>query len=328
MACAVDGLAVIHIATLQDDRKLVEYLLEQGADINAWSLSTPTPLHIAALLRHSKMVKYLLGKGADVNAGVWTYPAGDRGSPGTFRDYGTSQVQRRHDASSRPTFTAQFVASYWVPLHWAVIGGDAEIVRMLLKAGASVNQPGGRVICAWTPLHLACLWRRPRVVQALLDNGGADINNISGTYNLTPLMALHAFHFILEDPHASARSKSSTTAAPSVFMPGRGSVKQDRDIGMASMMEETNLANIGVGMERFMEPGTIFRDGSMEELLSISEVLVKAGADLDLQTDEIQRSADSVPGKQSAASIIARKMPMGGDLVVAKLRRMRRAGKS
>lgn len=165
MSCGLDGTSLIHYGAIQDDRKLVEYLLDQGADINAWSLGTPAPLHIASLLGHTKLVKLLLGRGADVNRGSWAYPPGRAGGPGAYRDSGYEQLVTRLNADNKAVYNPEYVSSYWTPLHWAVIGGKVEVVKMLLESGAKVNPPGGRTTCAWTPLHLACLWRWPEVAN-------------------------------------------------------------------------------------------------------------------------------------------------------------------
>jgi len=60
----------------------------------------------------------------------------------------------------------------YASLHYAAWTGNGPTVQMLLSAGARVNDAtsGG-----WTPLMIAMLYGRPDVVEALLA-GGADVN--------------------------------------------------------------------------------------------------------------------------------------------------------
>ena len=72
-----------------------------------------------------------------------------------------------------------------VPLHWAAWGGEVEIARMLIDAGANVN-----VQDEWgnTPLHEATSLGRVEIAQMLIDEGARkNIPNNEGKlpYDLT-----------------------------------------------------------------------------------------------------------------------------------------------
>jgi len=64
------GATPLHLAVLADQREVVQYLVEQGADLKAKAKDTHggTPLHWAAALGRVEMARLLIEAGADVNA--------------------------------------------------------------------------------------------------------------------------------------------------------------------------------------------------------------------------------------------------------------------
>jgi ankyrin repeat protein len=69
-------------------------------------------------------------------------------------------------------------------LHWAATAGDAELVEMLLYAGANVRATTR--LGAYMPLHAASQAGHAGVIEAL-SKGGADVN-VATTTGATPLM--------------------------------------------------------------------------------------------------------------------------------------------
>ena len=63
----------------------------------------------------------------------------------------------------------------WTPLHEASNHGYVDIVRLLIRAGADVNDPGGANCDGVTALHDAAANGHTNIVQLLLDSG-ADAN--------------------------------------------------------------------------------------------------------------------------------------------------------
>ena len=61
------GYTLLHDAVLQGQFKIVEYLLQQGADVNTSNLEKSTPLHDSANKGRIGLVRFLLEKGADAN---------------------------------------------------------------------------------------------------------------------------------------------------------------------------------------------------------------------------------------------------------------------
>jgi NF-kappa-B inhibitor-like protein 2 len=69
-----------------------------------------------------------------------------------------------HDVNSRDT-------AGWTPLHEAANFGQIDCIEALLKAGALINDQGGKFSEGITPLHDALGNGHLAVAQVLLDSG-------------------------------------------------------------------------------------------------------------------------------------------------------------
>jgi uncharacterized protein len=124
-------LDVFEAATLGDADRLHELLHEQPSLIDARSSDDATALHFAAFFTQPETARLLVDHGADVHA-------------------------------VSPTF------GNVTPLHSAAADGSAEIVHLLLEAGADPNagQNGG-----FTALHAAAQNGDVAMARDLLDHG-------------------------------------------------------------------------------------------------------------------------------------------------------------
>jgi ankyrin repeat protein len=131
--------SVLRAASAQGHEKVVQMLLDAGADVNAQDEHYGSALRAASAQGHDKIVQMLLDRGADVN------------------------VEGRHYGSALRAASAQ---------------GHDKIVQMLLDRGADVNVEGGHYGSA---LQAASARGHEKVVQMLLDRG-ADVNAQDGYY--------------------------------------------------------------------------------------------------------------------------------------------------
>ena len=132
-----DNGITLHVAARYGHLSVVEYLVNQKADINAHASGylSGTPLHLAAQNGHLSVVEYLVNQKADI--------------------YSKNKDE-------------------WTPLHFAAQNGHLSVVEYLVNQKADINaQASG--YRSGTPLHLAAQNGHLSVVEYLV-NQKAEIN--------------------------------------------------------------------------------------------------------------------------------------------------------
>lgn len=194
-----EGLPLSH-AVNSRSRKIVEILLDEGADVNkSGPYHGQTPLELAGEKGYVEIAKYLLDRGADVNKkGYWSpletaISYGQLESVRLFLRHGANLKSSWLTRSSRHRSFAPIMEELikagadpnhhesdnlddlmsrgYVPLHVTCIKPDAT--RVLLKAGADPNRQ--YFLSKDTPLHRAAKQGSLEVVEMLVE-AGADIS--------------------------------------------------------------------------------------------------------------------------------------------------------
>jgi len=161
----------------------VTLLLDRGATIDAADGTyQQTALMVAVRENHPDIVKLLIARGASVNARTrvgrapqWILP---NSVPGFGHGIGIVRGGLPPRGSRAP------VPGGMTPLLYAARDGRMDIVRMLLEAGADINQRDANEI---TPLIIAITNNHPDVARDLIDRG-ADIKAVDW-YGRTALWA-------------------------------------------------------------------------------------------------------------------------------------------
>ena len=146
--------------------KLVQFLLNEGAEVNKANNFEDTPLHFAACKGHKDAVKVLLERGAqpDWENRMHVTPL-YLASLKCHKDVVNFLLERGADPNKA-------TKEGYTPLHAASSRRHKDVVKLLLEKGADPNKAnkGGN-----TPLHLASQIAHKDGIKLLLD-AGADPN--------------------------------------------------------------------------------------------------------------------------------------------------------
>lgn len=204
-----DNRSLLHVAAVSNHPKLINLLLEHGADINARTCNGETALHLAAAAGNVDVVKQLIYSGFQIDA---TDTNGSIPLQYAIRNNRRSVILLLTNLpKSLTSRVSEGVTSNPSLLHYAVIKNDEEFFNLALKnVNVDINS---RTKDGETPLHFAIIYNRLKLIYELVKRG-ADINARS-TDGETPLhfaAALgqsHSIEFLLKK---AADVNSVTTA--------------------------------------------------------------------------------------------------------------------
>ena len=163
------GETVLMRCAYTGDAAAVEALLDRGAEIEATEPTRgQTALMWAAASRQPAVTRVLLERGADAGARTET----------ARQLRGTGLV-----STTSPAGATEFDAGGFTPLLFAARHGDAGSARLLLDAGAGIDDPAAD---GNSPLVIAAMSGHARLAELLLERG-ADPNAAGAGYS-----ALHA----------------------------------------------------------------------------------------------------------------------------------------
>ncbi|XP_042580258.1 NF-kappa-B inhibitor alpha-like [Cyprinus carpio] len=176
-----DGDTVLHLALIHEQWGVVQCLLEEIVVDNTWipyldiqNDLGQTALHLAVIVDRSECVRALLWSGASAEI---QERGGNTPLHLAVRELRTECVRELTSCSRTPPVHLNTTNYAGVSaLHLAVHRSNCEIIKMLLEAGADVNQRdlgSGR-----SPLHWAVESQRSEVVELLL-RAGALVNQCS-----------------------------------------------------------------------------------------------------------------------------------------------------
>ncbi|NP_899192.1 transient receptor potential cation channel, subfamily N, member 1 [Danio rerio] len=164
---SVDALSLrkqtpLHLAAMSGQLDVCSSLLNLRADITATDSRGQTPLHLAAESDHSEVVKLFLrlrpelSTLANEDGSTCTHIAAAKGS--------VSVIRELLMFNQGGVGTLNHKAHGLCPLHLAAAGGHAEVVKVLLEAGASVTEEDAE---GMTAVHLAAKHGHTHILEVL-----------------------------------------------------------------------------------------------------------------------------------------------------------------
>jgi ankyrin repeat protein len=167
---------LFYSAAALDRIDVMEYLLNRGVDVNAPSSFQHPPLIAACLAGQANAVRFLIERGANVN----TYGQGEKTPMTAVIRYGMGSPVRESDAEIVELLIkagADVNRSYYeglTVLSMAVSKNQGKVVQLLLAAGADPNVPGDIQDAAITVLMAAARAGSLEIVKALIQ-ASADV---------------------------------------------------------------------------------------------------------------------------------------------------------
>jgi ankyrin repeat protein len=165
----------LSLASRWGHAQIVTMLLNAGADVDANDHMGVTPLMLSAAFGHAEIVEALLTAGANVNA---LGTAKQTALSAAISERQWHIALRLLDAGADPT-----LGDGRLSVSGAVQGGEEELVKRLVRAGADVNYSEGQVA---SPLLLAIFTGQHQLTRYLLAAGGSHGNRSES--GATPLM--------------------------------------------------------------------------------------------------------------------------------------------
>jgi hypothetical protein len=169
-----DGLTPLVAALLMDRAEIVELLLDEGANPNAFSERQLGPLQLAIVSgRDVDTVRRLLAAGADPNTGAEQSAAAGGyltplGAAASMSNRELAELLLDNGAAVDGSELADLEGI--TPLYLAAAQGDADMVGFLLTRGADPDGTWGQG-GEFGPLYGAAIAGRAEVVRQLLDAG-------------------------------------------------------------------------------------------------------------------------------------------------------------
>ncbi|QRM15323.1 ankyrin repeat protein [Mudlarkpox virus] len=171
----------LYFSVISQDITYTKWLLKNGYSPNGGSRNfVYKPLFYAIMSKNKKLIEVLLDYGANVNDVSCYLPKTSIGLYHALDDIDITKLLLEHGADVNLLDPDSGMS----PLHESVERDLYEVAKLLLSEGANINIRSS--IVGYTPVHLAVKLKRLKILRLLLDHG-ADVTVRSVIYGYTPL---------------------------------------------------------------------------------------------------------------------------------------------
>ncbi len=202
-----DGSTALHWAVYYEDIKLVDSLLEAGANANAANREGATPLYLASIAGNPVILGKLMKQGVDVDSPLLRH--GETALMFAARTGRPEAVKLLLEAGAK--VDAKETLRQTTALMWAAEQGHPEAISLLVAAGADLNaqstieeakkrrgvvykQGENQHTGGVTPLVLAARQGNLDAVKVLAESG-ADLNKGAGDGTTAMVVAVQNGHY-------------------------------------------------------------------------------------------------------------------------------------
>ena len=294
--------ALMTAAQFNKDKRVIEALIDEGAEIDVKNHNGNTALIFAAMNNSPEVVKLLLERGADIKLlnnekrDALSYAKANKNLNSTdviqlltpeseqaqqtqpnnqanvdedlLKACGRGKLDKALEAlQAGANVNALTTNNKSTPIILASQFGNLDFVKLLLERGAEVNAKNGS---GNTALHLALLYNSSDVIMALID-AGADIDAVNnkgtGVYDILPTM-----------------KRLKGTDAWKALMKHKLQPKFLKLCRSGSEQDINEAIEVGVNVNSTNKTlSTALMFASKENTPEVVEILAKAGAELDAQ---------------------------------------------
>ncbi|KAL8898684.1 MAG: hypothetical protein Q9207_006575 [Kuettlingeria erythrocarpa] len=176
------GRTALAVASHCGNDRVLQLLLQYGADVNTRDASSCVPLHLACMRGHYRVVALLLQEHVGIDE-----PGPDDETPLRIAaEKGYLEVCELL-LQTRAKVNARDRKRLRTPLHVAAVNGNEAMAELLIRHGAHTEAKDGELN---TPLHYACEAGKERIVNLLLSKKAG--LEVLGKRGMTPLVCAAA----------------------------------------------------------------------------------------------------------------------------------------
>ncbi|MGC8743255.1 MAG: ankyrin repeat domain-containing protein [Verrucomicrobiia bacterium] len=291
-----EGKTPLHYASAKGQLAVVEWLVKNGANVNARNSSGITPLYLAKGFGKKDVAEFLEKHGGSAEI--------VKPQPANRQIVGTQQPQTGAATKIKSAIVASVEAVkannlkqlqtilkadpdsvnakdalQLTPLHWAADYGYLKIAEFLIENGANVN---AKTDNGWTPLHQAVIKLNTNIVRLLISKK-ADVNAQTSA-KITPLMLACGIAYNYEiakmmiDAGADVKMKDqfgNTALSFAASVPD--------EIRVSEMLLK---AGADVNPRDIVTGFTPLHHAALRNNAALAQLLINAGADVNALTTE------------------------------------------